>query len=196
MSADAATVAVYDARADDYAAMAPGAVEDGLLSRFVAALDRGAPVLDLGCGPGRAAVAMHAAGLAVEATDASAEMVRLARAAGVNARQARFSDLDAQAAYAGIWASFSLLHAPRRDFPGLLDALHRALKPGGLLFLGMKLGTGEKRDALGRRYAYYGAEELDRLLRDAGFAPQPPDLWTGAGLAGGTDPCIGIFAHG
>ena len=56
--------------------------------------------------------------------------------------------------------------------PRHLAALHAALKPGGLFHIGLKTGTGEKRDALGRFYTYYTEAELEDLLSDAGFAVQ------------------------
>ncbi|MCV6592465.1 MAG: class I SAM-dependent methyltransferase, partial [Silicimonas sp.] len=73
---DRETLDVYDQRAAEYAThfTADGASKH--LSAFIAALPEGARVLDLGCGPGTAARKMAAAGLKVEAWDASAEMVK------------------------------------------------------------------------------------------------------------------------
>ena len=64
-------------------------------------------------------------------------------------------EIDGEDLYDGIWANFSLLHAPRAAFPLHLMALKRAIKPGGLLHLGMKLGEGEGRDGLGRDHFVY-----------------------------------------
>ena len=115
---------------------------------------------------------MRDAGLDAEAWDATPAMVHHARERhGIEARLARFEDLDAENLYDGIWANFSLLHAPRAALPGHLAAIAHALRPGGRLHLGMKTGEGEGRDALGRFYAYYRVEELRGLLRAAGLAP-------------------------
>jgi SAM-dependent methyltransferase len=166
---DARTVALYDAEAAAYAARfdaAPGPA----LEVFVAAMPAGGRVLDLGCGPGRSAAAMLAAGLRVDAWDAAAGMVAEARRRGVDARQARFADLSAENVYDGVWANFSLLHAPRSDMPEHLRAIATALVPGGHLHLGLKLGRGEGRDSLGRFYAYYGEDEIAALVEGAGLA--------------------------
>ena len=80
---------------------------------------------------------------------------------------------------------------PRRRILG--NRLHRALKPGGTLHIGMKLGTGEKRDALGRLYVYYTEAELTGLLQAAGFTPTLRETREDTGLDG--TPYSGIWIH-
>ena len=193
---DAETLAAYALRADDYADRFAKGPPDRHLEAFVAALPAAARVLDLGCGPGRAASRMMREGFEVDAWDASPEMARIARDRfGIDVRIAFFDDLDATAVYDGIWANFSLLHAPRAEMPAHLARIARALKPGGFFHLGLKTGTGEARDSLGRFYTFYGEDELDGLLADAGFTVL--DRTTGAekGLGGTTDPFIILRAR-
>ncbi|MEQ8290825.1 MAG: class I SAM-dependent methyltransferase [Roseovarius sp.] len=197
MTADKQTLDVYAAKRDDYVRTTEDHADDPQLTAFIGALPSGAHALDLGCGPGWAAAQMAGAGLTVTATDASPEMVELAsHIAGVTARVASFDDITETDAYDGIWAHFSLLHAPRADMPRHLAALRRALKPGGLFHIGMKTGEGAHRDALGRHYTYYTAAELHTLLTDAGFTPFSSHTGTDKGLAGTMDPWITIAAHG
>ncbi|WP_397544194.1 methyltransferase domain-containing protein [Roseovarius salis] len=197
MTADRETLAAYAAKLEDYARMADDLSGDPRLGAFIAALPKGARVLDLGCGPGWAARRMAMAGLVVEATDASPAMVgEAADIPGVTARVASFDDLDGTDIYDGIWANFSLLHAPRADMPRHLAALRRALKPGGLFHIGMKTGTGAHRDSLGRFYTYYTEEELHVILRDAGFVPFSSDHGCDTGLAGTPEDWVTIAAHG
>ncbi|QFT57835.1 Cypemycin methyltransferase [Sulfitobacter sp. THAF37] len=195
---DPQTLAVYDAQADDYEAMMRAEAEGSRHVReFIAALPEGAHVLDLGCGPGNYARILAEAGLKVWAIDASAEMVRrTGLISGVTARHGTFEDVTGQDTFDGIWASFSLLHASRTAFPGHLDRLHAALKPGGPLFLGMKTGTGGGRDDLGRHYEYYSLEELESLLRGAGFTPRRNWTGYGKGLAGQYTGWVVIHADG
>ena len=189
---DPRTLAVYEARAADYAArFAADGAPDADLRAFVEALPEGGRVLDLGCGPGRSAGLMAEAGLVVEAWDASPAMVRLAGARpGVEARLARFGDLRAASLYDGVWANFSLLHAPRAALPAHLAAIARALRPGGRLHLGMKTGRGEERDALGRLYVYWEAEALRNALEEAGLRPLSSREGEAEGLAGGREPFV------
>lgn len=190
------TIRIYDAKAEDYARMVEG-VRDTAEDKFMAEMTPGGTVLDLGCGPGHAAKKMAEAGFVVTAVDGSAEMVRLAsKIEGITVRQARFDEIDEVDAYDGIWASFSLLHAPRAAFPGHLAALKRAMRDGGLLFLGMKIGDGEKVDSLGRFYSYYSEEELVTLLKDAGFTVTWTRIKMVEGLAGEPEPSISVFARG
>lgn len=195
---DTETIRIYDDRAADYAEMTDAYnTTDPRLAAFIAACPEGGRVLDLGCGPGAAAAKMAAAGVTVEATDASVEMVALAgRHPGVSARQATFDEIAGEAIYDGIWANFSLLHAPRADFPRHLAALHRALKPGGVFLIGLKLGKGAARDKIGRLYTYYTEDDLMDHLRSAGFTPSDIKHGSGEGLDGTVSPWISVIAHG
>lgn len=195
---DRETLDVYDAQADDYVRMMTDeAAKDIRIAEFIAACPVGGDVLDLGCGPGTYARLMAEAGLNVTALDGSAEMARrAAEIPGVDARHGYFEDVSDENAYDGIWASFSLLHAPRAAFPGHLDRLRRALRPGGVFFIGMKTGTGEGRDDLGRFYTYYSADDLDAGLRRAGFTPVRHWTGYGKGLSGQYDGWIVIAADG
>lgn len=196
MSADARTIAVYEARAADYADRFASQRPDRHLRAFIDALPKGARVLDLGCGPGTASAFMRAAGLAPDPVDASSAMVALANAChDMGARLATFDDIDAEGAYEGVWANFSLLHAPRADLPRHLAALRRALVPGGLLHIGMKTGTGEARDGLDRFYTFVGREELAGMLATAGFTVIAVTEGAEKGLAGTLDPFVIMRAH-
>lgn len=193
---DRETIAVYDARAGDYAKLESSHTPSDTLATFISALPEGARVLDLGCGPGTSARHMVQAGCVVDALDASAEMIGLASAIeGVTARQASFDDISGRAIYDGVWANFSLLHAPRAHMPKHLAAIHTALKPGGLFHLAVKEGTGEGRDALGRHYTYYSEADLTALLETAGFSVGPYRRGRDKGLSGTDDNWISVTAH-
>lgn len=193
---DQGTIDAYDARAASYAALDINEAQTESLRAFLACLPAGGTILDLGCGPGLQAKAMQDAGFAIIGLDATPAFVTAARSVGIDARHGTFDDVTETDAYDGIWASFSLLHAPRADFPRHLTALAKALRPGGYLYLGMKLGAGEGRDALGRFYSYYSETELRNALEGIGLTVSDVTTGTGAGLAGTTDPFILITAHG
>jgi len=197
MSADNQTLSVYDKKAQDYAKLTLSDSDDPQLTAFINALPQNAHVLDLGCGPGHACAKMNAAGLRVTATDASGEMVKLAaQHEGVQAFQKQFQDIQEVDTYDGIWANFSLLHAPRNEMPTHLAALRRALKSGGLLHIGMKTGTGAKRDKIGRLYTYYTETEMSDLIRAAGFTPFSSATGTDIGLDGQPANWFTMAAHG
>jgi SAM-dependent methyltransferase len=193
---DQGTIDAYDARAASYAALDINEAQTESLRAFLACLPAGGTILDLGCGPGLQAKAMQDAGFVVTGLDATPAFVTAAQSIGIDARLGTFDDVTETDAYDGIWASFSLLHAPRADFPRHLTTLAKALRPGGYLYLGMKLGAGEGRDALGRFYSYYSGAELRTALEGIGLTVSDVTTGTGAGLAGTTDPFILITAHG
>lgn len=197
MSADKKTLAAYAERVDDYLSLTHKDGPDKDLKAFIAALPKGAHVLDLGCGPGKSASAMSKVGFQVTATDASPEMVAVAREKfAVNAQLQSFSELAATNTYDGVFANFSLLHARISDFPGHLNRVKQALKPGGLLHLGMKTGSGERRDSLGRHYAYYSEDELITYLTTADFHDiLVTRIGDSPGLAGQTEPFVILWAR-
>jgi SAM-dependent methyltransferase len=196
MTADSQTLGVYAEKAEDYANRFATGRPDPRLRDFIESLPTGGRVLDLGCGPGRAAAAMKEAGLQVDAWDASPEMAALAQERfGVAVRVAGFDELDASETYDGVYANFSLLHAPKAEMPGHLARIARALKPGGFLHLGLKAGTGEKRDSLGRFYAYYEDDEITGLLSDVGISVLTRATGAEAGLGGTVDPWIILKAR-
>ncbi|NOE28160.1 methyltransferase domain-containing protein [Ruegeria sp. HKCCD6157] len=162
---------------------------------FADAVGAGGYVLDLGSGPGSDSGFLMRQGLKVRALDATPAFVEHARENGVDAYLGTFDDVTETAEFDGVYASFSLLHAPRADFQRHLTAIHRALKPGGQLFLGMKLGTGEHRDDLDRYYSYYTEAEIEDALNKAGFTIDRAVHGMGEGLAGSYDGYILVFAH-
>lgn len=182
---DNKTIAVYDAKAKTYANLVSRDTPDQDLQAFIDAVKPGGTVLDLGCGPGNSAAMMRSAGLQIQAMDASGEMVKIAAEKyGIPATQGTFDDLNGAGLYDGIWANFSLLHAPKSDMPRHLASIHTALRPGGIFHIGTKLGEDEQRDGIGRMYSYYQEDELIDLLKSAGFTPRAPRFGEGTGLDG------------
>ena len=166
---DDETIGVYAARVAEYAALT-GQVDAAPFDAFVARLPSAGRVLDWGCGPGHDAARLAALGFEPDPVDATPAMVAHAVAGhGLPARVATFDELDAVGAYDGVWANFSLLHAGRDDAARHVRAARRALRDGGAFYLSVKVGRGEGRDGLGRRYTYFGEAELTALLEAAGF---------------------------
>lgn len=119
---------------------------------FVAGLPAQARVLDAGCGSGRDSKAFAGLGYAVDAFDASPEMVAMASEhAGLAVRQMRFDEVDAVSRYNGIWCCASLLHVSSAELPDAMQRLARALKPGGIWYVSFKYGEGERAKE-GRRF--------------------------------------------
>lgn len=139
---------------------------------------------------------MREAGLDVVAVDASAGMAaEAARRYGLTVTRAEFGAIPELGRFAGIWASFSLLHAARDDLPRHLAAIRAALVPPGLFVIGMKTGEGTSRDALGRRYAFVTEAELVALLETAGFAVTHRRSGRTSGFDGTPAPWVVVHAQ-
>ena len=184
MSSDAATIAYYKKNAPHYTlsfGQAPSRHLDGFLDR----LAPGAQVLELGCGGGRDAARIRERGFALDATDGTPAMVRKANERfDIDARVMRFDQLDATEAFDAVWAHACLLHVARKDLPGVLGAVRRALRPGGLHFANYKLGDAEGRDPLGRLTNLPDERWLRSIYDKAGFISLATQRYRGEGADG------------
>lgn len=185
---DEATLAWYEREAPNYTASGAQG-QSRHLDGFLARLAPDAYILELGCGGGRDAAYMLQKGFRLDATDGTAAMVRKARERhDIEARQMRFDELDAEAEYDAVWAHASLLHLPRASLPGVVAAIHRALKPAGLHFANYKLSDeahpDEGRDLLGRWTNLPSPDWLEELYRRAGFAVVASERYPGKGSDG------------
>lgn len=160
MSADPETLAFYQTRAPHYV-LKFGQAHSYQLDPFLDRLPDGASVLELGCGGGQDSARIKARGFVVDATDATPAIVAKANERwDVGARVMRFDELEAEAAYDGVWAHACLLHCSRAALPGVLQRIDRALRPGGWFYASYKLGDAEGRDSLGRFYNFPDADWL------------------------------------
>ncbi len=108
-------------------------------AEFVAVLHTEARrnVVELGTGPGRDAAAFLAAGLAVSGVDLSAEHVRLARGAGIDAIQASLFDLPYDdARFDAAWTMSTLVHVPDARFHEAMGSIVRVVAPGAPVAIG------------------------------------------------------------
>jgi hypothetical protein len=99
------------------------------------------------------------------------------------------------AAYDGVWANFSLLHAPSADLPRILSAIATSLRDGGVFHIAMKTGTGETRDEINRLYSYVTLPELRGLLESAGFDLLSTVEGHEVGCAGTNDPYVAMLGR-
>jgi hypothetical protein len=81
------------------------------------------------------------------------------------------------------------------DFARHLDAIARALKPDGALHLGLKTGTVDGRDRLGRFYTYHQPADVSAALASLGLRVQSLHEFSESGLAGPVEPGFVILAR-
>ena len=193
---DEKTIEYYNQSAGVYVkCLSSQGTPDRHLQAFIDAVIPSGRVLDLGAGPGNSTKMMQDAGLKAEAWDASHAFVDMAIEAGVPARQALFSDLSVESAYDGIFANFSLLHAPREEMNDHLNRIAAALTPGGVFHIGMKVGEAAERDRLGRFYTYYGVQELVDLVEARGLGVFDRDTFQVRGMTDAMEPAVILLAR-
>ena len=148
-----------------------------LLAYFIENL-KGKKILDVGCGHGRDAKYLSERGFEVVGIDLSRSLLKIARRMAPKAkfllmdmRDLKFGDEE----FDGIWSCASFLHIPKREALKTLKEFRRVLKPGGLLYLGVKKGEGErmveKEHYKGGKkfFAFYTEKELKDMLKKVGF---------------------------
>lgn len=193
----------YDAVADEYASRhvdRTGIMDQ--FDRFCDRLDDG-PVLDVGCGPGWETAELARRGYRTLGIDVSRELLRHAYThledvlsassfldASLAAMDMRSLGLPADA-FGGIWACASVHHVSRDATPRVLDEFARILRQGGMLAVSVKRGegttTGDAYPEDERHFTCYQPDELESVLRTAGFETEHVDaseewVWTWAKL--------------
>jgi TDG/mug DNA glycosylase family protein len=168
------TVAVYEARAKEWAEKRPPRFRDEA-REFAAAVPDARLRVDLGSGPASYAADL---GRPLVMLDAAYEMVHLAHrlAPDVPCVQADVNALPfAQRSVGGGWARGTYHHLPRGELPFALADLHRALAVDAALTMSMTRGDLDwdtiPDDAFeGRFFAAWQAEALERVIVGAGFS--------------------------
>lgn len=193
---DDATLAFYTSEAEAYAEYTTGEKRSPLVKELGGMLPPGGSVLDFGCGSGWAARRFREMGFQVSGFDGSPGLAAEAkRRYDIDVTVGRFETFSDTDAYDGIWASFCLLHDSREAMPGHLKRLYAALRPGGMIYIGLKEGEGRHRDSLGRLYTYFTQAEMQNLMQAAGFANFRAHTEASTGYDGEPAVSLHIFAQ-
>jgi SAM-dependent methyltransferase len=142
---------------------------------FLALLGRRGVILDLGCGGGQTSAYFAGQGHMAISADLSQEMLDVCWRRGLEsivrldleALPFRRYSLDA------IWAHTSLIHIPKRKLASALWALAQRLGSGGVLFVALKEGAGERylgEPGMERWFASFQADEFE------GYVPAVLDI--------------------
>ena len=112
---DRETLEIYNKYATKYANLEIDKTSLRAYQDFSQALTKNGLVLDYGCGPGHFSKKLFADGFQVDAFDASEKMIEIiSKEPQINSWTGDFKSFDATTKYDGIWANFSLLHAPKK----------------------------------------------------------------------------------
>jgi SAM-dependent methyltransferase len=148
----------------------PGFWKRDIVGAFKTLLPKGR-ILEVGCGGGRDAKKLIEAGYNYVGVDITPNLMQIAKERNPEA------DFSIQSAYDlgiqqdscdGCWCTAVLLHMPKSRVDKALGEIHRVVRPGGVGFIVLKEGQGEKMDGE-RFFSYYSKDEFDGILERNGF---------------------------
>lgn len=120
-------------------------------------------VIEVGAGAGRDGRLLEAGGLTYTGVDLSKTGVEICRGRGSNAVVAPATRLPFRDnSFDAGWTMSTLMHVPDNDFAVALNELHRVLRPGALLAVGVWGSTraGERVDEHGRLFKQHTDDQV------------------------------------
>lgn len=170
------TLRFYDTNAELYAEQTRGIDLAHLYKPFLSTLPIGGRILDVGCGAGRDLKHFVEEGFEAVGVDPSDKLSAIASEfSGCQVLVSSVQNLSFNQEFDGAWACASLIHLPRRHLPSALGKIFRSLRPQGVLFISMQIGSGEIVTEDGRFVARYNSEELSAAIEQARF--ELVNLW-------------------
>jgi SAM-dependent methyltransferase len=139
----------YDAVAEKYAdgfrhELAYKPLDRALLACLIEQAGPGAPIADLGCGPGHVSGWLASHGAAAVGIDLSASMIAVARREhpGVEFRQGDLLGLPAgDGEFGAAVALYSVIHLEPGELRRAFAEIHRVLRPSGRLLVAFHIGS-------------------------------------------------------
>ena len=139
----------YDAVAEKYAAqfsdeLAGKPLDRALLACVIEQAQPGAPIADVGCGPGHVAAWLADQGVSAVGIDLSAAMVAAGRRdhPAVEFREGDFLDLPAaDGEFGAVVALYSIIHLEPGELSLAFAEIRRVLRPAGLALVSFHLGS-------------------------------------------------------
>lgn len=172
------TIKVYDEIADTYSVDMEEYTPIKERVKFASLIIPGGKILDLGCAAGRDSLYFKSAGFHVIGVDLSEKLLSIARKKDPkiefikqDIRKLTFSVRS----FDGIWACAVLLHLKRKEAYKALNDIYKLLKPNGILFIMIKIGTGEKditeklSSGKSRHFTLFQTSEIRKQLEETGF---------------------------
>jgi SAM-dependent methyltransferase len=183
----------YDTEAPTYDEYDPATpMHRRSVAKLVGFVPQGGAVLDAACGTAPYAGLVLDAGLAYVGADESAGMLTIAKAKwpAVRFEHVGLQELAFESAFDGVMCIDAMEHVPPEDWPNVVVAFHRALRPDGHLLLtleeieqdaideafrvssdeGSAATYGEVTEGDTAGYHFYpGRERIDRWLAEGGF---------------------------
>jgi len=173
----------YDAVAEVYAAgfrneLASKPLDRAVLACLAEQAEHGAPIADLGCGPGHVAAWLADWGVAAVGIDLSPAMIAAGRREYPQV-ELRVGDLLALPAADGEFgaaiAFYSIIHLEPGELNRAFEEIHRVLRPGGLFLVAFHIGAEVRHldewwgHAVDVDFRFFQPPEIADAIERAGF---------------------------
>lgn len=157
------TINYYNNNAKQYFDNTVNADMTDVYQKFLKYLPKDSYILDVGCGSGRDSKFFLSQGYKVEAIDGSEELCQLASGyIGQKVKNIKFSELDYEDYFDGIWACASLLHVDKEEIEDVILRMYKALKNNGVFYVSFKYGESDR--IQGERYFNDMNENSTKIL--------------------------------
>jgi SAM-dependent methyltransferase len=174
----------YDTVAEKYAAdlrdeLAHKPLDRALLACLAEQAADGAPVLDLGCGPGHVAAWLAGRGATAVGVDLSPEMVAVGAREfpDVEFRAGDFLDVPAgEGEFGAVVAFYSIIHLAPGELRRAFAEIRRVLRPGGPVLVSFHVGTDVRHfaewwgHAVDLDFRFFETPQVAAAMEDAGLA--------------------------
>lgn len=127
-------------------------------------------ILDLGCGDGALTARIAQAGAIVTGVDASPDLVKAARARGLDVRLMDAQALPFDGQFDAVFSN-AALHWMKREPDAVLSGVHRALRPGGR-FVAEMGGAGNIESIRRGLHTALASREVDATSADPWYFPK------------------------
>lgn len=170
------TIKYYDEEAEKWASTHGGRESSSYwkveMVKFHELLPTG-KILEIGSGAGKDAAALTALGYDYTGTDASNGLLKIAQEKNPNAvfKHVGVYDLNfLESSFDGFWTAATLLHIPKDRIDQALQKIKSQVKVGGIGFISVKAGAGERTDPdTGRWFSYYSQRGFREVLQKNSF---------------------------
>jgi SAM-dependent methyltransferase len=173
----------YDVVAETYAShlrdeLAYKPLDRALLACLIEQVGQGAPIADLGCGPGHVSAWMASHGATAVGIDLSPRMVAVGRRehTEVEFREGDLRELPAaNGEFAAAVAFYSIIHLEPGELCRAFAQIHRVLRPRGLLLAAFHIGSEVRHLAewwgheVDVDFRFFEPNHVAGVLEDAGF---------------------------
>jgi SAM-dependent methyltransferase len=181
------TVRSYERCVDDYAQSTrgePSAAHGDLFRAFSRRVGQGGRVVEIGSGPGWDADRLEAEGIEVLRTDVTQAFIDFQLKRGKRITRLDVIDDALPGQNDGVLCLYVLQHIARPLIDAVLDKISAALRPGGVLLVGLRQGSGEVREVGASSGTYHitlwPPDAFIHRLAVAGLVTEQSYTFTGA----------------